>query len=133
MDVTCLFRTATKQRTCALSDTLSARVLLGALGLTISRVTKNALGTNGMDNNPYQTSATNAELRPHGTVARAILRRNASTWVLGGIAIGLAIALFGPFVVMFVTQDTDTYPLKKVSSACLWGFWFSLLAQSVRS
>ena len=29
MDVTCLFRTATKQRTCALSDTLSARVLLG--------------------------------------------------------------------------------------------------------
>ena len=29
MDVTCLFRTATKQRRCALSDTLSARVLLG--------------------------------------------------------------------------------------------------------
>ena len=28
MVVTCLFRTATKQRTCALSDTLSARVLL---------------------------------------------------------------------------------------------------------
>ena len=29
MYVTCLFRTATKQRRCALSDTLSARVLLG--------------------------------------------------------------------------------------------------------
>ena len=32
MDVTCLFRTATKQRRCALSDTLSARVLLAAPG-----------------------------------------------------------------------------------------------------
>jgi hypothetical protein len=31
MYVTCLFRTATKQRTCALSDTLSARVLLVVL------------------------------------------------------------------------------------------------------
>ena len=95
---------------------------MGALGLTISRVTKNAIGTNGMDNNPYQISATNAERSPHGTVARAILRRNASTWVLGGIAIGLAIALFGPFVVMFVTQDTDTYPLKKGFFCMLVGF-----------
>ncbi len=30
MHVSCLFRAATKQRTCALSDTLSARVLLAA-------------------------------------------------------------------------------------------------------
>ena len=37
MHVTCLFRTATKQRTCALSDTLSARVLLAAHGVDALR------------------------------------------------------------------------------------------------